>query len=132
MVCQQILEAYCVARHTPYPPTMEQPIQHFHRERFRGRIQRLYEQIGNVAPQLSRWGRYLTGKYNDSQYRDSRANVRGMNGSRPLTITRLERIAKVAQLTAVLNELGHHPRLAMPGPEKPNVSTVSGASRFAA
>jgi voltage-dependent potassium channel beta subunit len=135
---QQIMEAYGIARqYNLVPPTMEQPEYNmFQRYRFEVEYARLYDGIGLGTTTWSPLASgILTGKYSEGIPDDTRMNLPGYEWLRKHLESEKgqAKVAKVAQLSSVADELGvSMPKLAVAWCLKnPNVSTVIlGATRL--
>jgi voltage-dependent potassium channel beta subunit len=130
----EIRSAYGIAREFGLtPPLMEQPQYNLlHRERFEKEYALLYRDIGLGTTIFSPLASgLLTGKYQQGIPDESRASVKGYEWLKD-SVTNTERLAKVARLQEVANQLGVSlAQMSLAWCLKnPNVSTViTGASR---
>jgi voltage-dependent potassium channel beta subunit len=130
----EIRSAYGIAREFGLtPPLMEQPQYNLlHRERFEKEYALLYRDIGLGTTIFSPLASgLLTGKYQQGIPEESRASVKGYEWLKD-SVTNTERLAKVARLQVVANQLGVSlAQMSLAWCLKnPNVSTViTGASR---
>jgi voltage-dependent potassium channel beta subunit len=130
----EIRSAYGIAREFGLtPPLMEQPQYNLlHRERFEKEYALLYRDIGLGTTIFSPLASgLLTGKYQQGIPDESRAAVKGYEWLKD-SVTNSERLAKVARLQTVANQLGVSlAQMSLAWCLKnPNVSTViTGASR---
>lgn len=130
----EIRAAYGIAREFGLtPPLMEQPQYNLlHRERFEKEYALLYRDIGLGTTIFSPLASgLLTGKYQQGIPDESRASVKGYEWLKD-SVTNTERLAKVARLQEVANQLGVSlAQMSLAWCLKnPNVSTViTGASR---
>lgn len=130
----EIRAAYGIAREFGLtPPLMEQPQYNLlHRERFEKEYALLYRDIGLGTTIFSPLASgLLTGKYQQGIPDESRASVKGYEWLKE-SVTNTERLAKVARLQGVANQLGVSlAQMSLAWCLKnPNVSTViTGASR---
>lgn len=130
----EIRAAYGIAREFGLtPPLMEQPQYNLlHRERFEKEYALLYRDIGLGTTIFSPLASgLLTGKYQQGIPDESRASVKGYEWLKD-SVTNAERLAKVARLQDVANQLGVSlAQMSLAWCLKnPNVSTViTGASR---
>ena len=130
----EIRAAYGIAREFGLtPPLMEQPQYNLlHRERFEKEYALLYRDIGLGTTIFSPLASgLLTGKYQQGIPDESRASVKGYEWLKD-SVTNTERLAKVARLQDVANQLGVSlAQMSLAWCLKnPNVSTViTGASR---
>jgi voltage-dependent potassium channel beta subunit len=108
---QQLTEAYAVARDLGItPPTMEQPQYNIlERQKVEGDYLPLYELLGLGTTIWSPLASgILTGKYNNGMPNDSRMNLPGYEWLKDRWSSEAGRaqLAKVAELTALANEIG--------------------------
>jgi len=103
-----ILSAIEVAeRHHLHKPVVEQPVYNlFQRHRFAPEYERVYDDCGYGSTTWSPLASgLLTGKYNDGVPSDSRGALEGLEWLRK-ELTNTERLAKVASLKPVADQMG--------------------------
>ena len=103
-----ILSAIEVAeRHHLHKPVVEQPVYNlFQRHRFAPEYERVYDDYGYGSTTWSPLASgLLTGKYNDGVPSDSRGALEGLEWLRK-ELTNTERLAKVASLKPVADQMG--------------------------
>ena len=103
-----ILSAIEIAeRHHLHKPVVEQPVYNlFQRHRFAPEYERVYDDCGYGSTTWSPLASgLLTGKYNDGVPSDSRGALEGLEWLRK-ELTNTERLAKVASLKPVADQMG--------------------------
>ena len=103
-----ILSAIEIAeRHHLHKPVVEQPVYNlFQRHRFAPEYERVYDDYGYGSTTWSPLASgLLTGKYNDGVPSDSRGALEGLEWLRK-ELTNTERLAKVASLKPVADQMG--------------------------
>lgn len=103
-----IMSAIEIAEHHHlHKPVVEQPVYNlFQRHRFGPEYERVYNEYGYGSTTWSPLASgLLTGKYNDGVPSDSRGALEGLEWLRP-ELTNTERLAKVAALKPVADEMG--------------------------
>lgn len=103
-----IMSAIEIAEHHHlHKPVVEQPVYNlFQRHRFGPEYERVYNEYGYGSTTWSPLASgLLTGKYNDGVPSDSRGALEGLEWLRP-ELTSTERLAKVAALKPVADEMG--------------------------